>query len=169
MLHGPSRATHVFLCICVIASCLLHRHMYQHRNTVLPNLQPQPLTTVIAHSGRFWWTDDYGPNWQRTCIWQGQPLACDFVSIAHSPGNTTAQLLLARAAAMVHHMCWDSSSLLEQYRNIPQVMFSMESDAVSLCINQRAAHIEMSYRSCAQAGQEARIGCACISIAAQFV
>lgn len=107
-----------------------------------------PVQAVVAHSGNFWWGSR---SWAVTdCTWQGYPLDCQYLSAGHATGNATAEALLSKAGALIHHMCWDAALVPEQLRHLPQVLFSMESDANYPCINNQHADMEMSYRQCAQ-------------------
>lgn len=119
---------------------LLLRRLFLHKRLVDG--------VVVAHRSISWWVSELGPHWTVACSWQGQPLACEYVSTGHAGGNCTAQALLMQAHALVSEDCWDPADVPPEYRHLPQVMFTMEP--FWPCHASQAADLEMTYRSCSQ-------------------
>lgn len=120
----------------------------RRRKESIPQRPTGPLSAVVAHLVE-WWSP---AGWQAfNCTWEGHPLLCEYVS-AHPAGNVSAQALLQKAGALVHHKCWDTGMVPQQFGHLPQVLFTMESEANYPCVNQQQADLEMSYRQCAQVG-----------------
>lgn len=105
---------------------------------------------VVAHRGVSWWVIEIGPHFQVPCTWQNQPLQCHYVSTAHAAGNATAQALLQTSNVLVNEDCWNPSAVSVEYRNLTQLMFTMEPYANTKCLDQQVADIEMTYRQCSQ-------------------
>lgn len=128
-----------------------HTTVNNSPTTVVQHLQKRPKEVVVAHRGVSWWVLQMGPHFTVPCSWQGgQPLACEYVSTSHAAGNGTAQALLQRVQALVNEDCWDPPQIPPQYRNMTQVMFSMEPHTYRPCFDQQVADAEMTYRTCSQ-------------------
>jgi hypothetical protein len=98
-----------------------------------------------------WWLDPYGKHWAvPDCTLHGRSLGCYFLSAENIPGNITAEALAVNADAFVGHQCWSKTDVPERFRQLPQVLFSMESEANSPCMRQQPADVEMTYKTCSQ-------------------
>lgn len=98
-----------------------------------------------------WWSNDYGKYWTvPDCKVNGRTIGCSYLSAQHVVGNETLEALAQHADVFVGHLCYNRSSLQQQFRQLPQVMFGMESQANYPCMQQQLADVEMTYRTCSQ-------------------
>lgn len=106
---------------------------------------------VVVFSSGLWWAKEIGQHWAvPDCTLQGNPVDCHFLSADHISGNTTAEGLVAHADVFVGHICWSNDDVPERFRQLPQVLFSMESERNNPCMRQQLADVEMTYKTCSQ-------------------
>lgn len=106
---------------------------------------------VVVFSSGLWWAEEIGRHWAvPNCTLQGNPVGCHFLSADHISGNTTAEGLVAHADVFVGHICWSNDDVPEPFRQLPQVLFSMESEQNNPCMSQQLADVEMTYKTCSQ-------------------
>lgn len=106
------------------------------------------LRVVVAHTGRFFWTNEFGRNghWQESgCFVKDRPLECHYVSHHHAHGNATAEALLADAGVYVNYVCWNTSEVPAAMQRLPQVLHTMETISNFPCILQQPAAYNMSF------------------------
>lgn len=137
------------LCCVVLCHVVLMYNMLWLCNLTCNDSTTTLSGVVVAHRGISWWVAELGPHWTVPCSWQGQPLACEYVSTSHAGGNDTAQALLRRAQAVVHEGCRDPAAVPVQYQDKLQVMFNMEPHTATTQCGQ-LDYAGMTYRSSSQ-------------------
>lgn len=120
-----------------------------HPSEQAPTPPPGSIRVIhdISWFGHAWKHSTEHPTWQeRECSFKGHELDCWFISSADVSNGTFGPDL--RATAVMSHACRAPPVRFEH--DPVHVSFSMESEANIQCLNAYNAHLEFSYRSCAQ-------------------